>query len=202
MEYEEPTMMTVPDFFNHVDRVRADMQARGVFTVYFEHETLTPNNIRGTWNDAPANTIPKVGDVLTLNHMGYYGCPGIWQVTKVKELASGTAYQVTVADLPEKPRRPLDDDSFFTIHRSPSAPDTVFVQATRNDGTGSRWSFRIEALGPADATLKVTLYSDAFHAFAEVPDVFLALESVDPRTVDEVADLLLKLGAHWSGDQR
>lgn len=51
--------------------------------VYFMHDTLTPHNVRGTWDDVLA--VPSVGDVLTVE-MGYYGARVEWTVAQVEWL--------------------------------------------------------------------------------------------------------------------
>lgn len=90
--------MTLPEFFAHVDDVKADRLARGVRKVYFQHDTLTPLNVRATWDDIPLAEVPKVGDVLDLPGFGYDGADGRWRVAKVAENGT-TSYVVTMTDL-------------------------------------------------------------------------------------------------------
>lgn len=90
--------MSLPEFFNHVDAVHAGRLARGVRTIYFQHDTLTPNNIRATWDDIPVENVPRVGAILALRGFGYDGADGQWKVTRVDENGA-TSYVVTMTDV-------------------------------------------------------------------------------------------------------
>lgn len=90
--------MTLPEFFDHVDAVHADRIARGVRRIYFQHDTLTPNNVRLTWDDIPLAEVPQVGDVLDLSGFGYMGADGQWKVARVEENGA-TSYVITMTDI-------------------------------------------------------------------------------------------------------
>lgn len=74
----------------------------GDINVYWQHETLTPTNVRaasyGSDHDSGC-LIPDIGDVIHDFH-GYMGEPITVRVTKVDMTGQGvTAYMVTVADV-------------------------------------------------------------------------------------------------------
>ncbi len=90
--------MSLPEFFDHVDAVQADRLARGVRKIYFQHDTLTPRNVRATWLNIPVAEVPQVGDVLDLPGFGYHGVDGQWRVARVDENGT-TSYVVTMTDV-------------------------------------------------------------------------------------------------------
>ncbi len=90
--------MTLSELFNHVDAVHADRLARGVRKIYFQHDTLTPTNVRATWDDIPVENVPRVGALLALRGFGYDGAGGQWKVARVDENGS-TSYVVTMTDV-------------------------------------------------------------------------------------------------------
>lgn len=74
----------------------------GDINVYWQHETLTPSNVRaasyGSDHDSGC-LVPDVGDVVDGFH-GYMGKPTKVKVTKVEETGQGVrAFVVTVADV-------------------------------------------------------------------------------------------------------
>lgn len=198
--------MSLEQFFDHVDDVQEQMRARGIVTVYFQHDTLTPGNVRATWEDHPVAELPKVGDVLVLPHAGFYGSPGHWRVKDVEILASGAGALVTMTDLEEKPRRELPDGSYLEIarwdHTRPGfhtgmTPDISVIARTPNDG--GRWEFAVEGVEiHGEVFPRVCLFHDGWKAFEEIPDFFAALTSNQPGSLEEVTALLLQLGAVWA----
>ncbi len=93
----EPTM-SLPEFFDHVAQVQDDRIARGVRRVYFQHDTLTPHNVRGVWEDVPLDAVPAVGDVLDLAGFGHDGVDGQWRVAAVAPNGP-SAVLVTMTDV-------------------------------------------------------------------------------------------------------
>lgn len=78
---------SLEQFFDHVDQVQADMRARGVVTVYFQHDQLTPGQVRATREDVPIRDVPEEGAAIDLPHAGYMGAPAHWRVKRVEWLA-------------------------------------------------------------------------------------------------------------------
>ncbi len=91
--------MSLDEFFDHAAQIQSDRIARGVRRVYFQHDTLTPHNVRGVWEDVPVDRLPQTGDVLELGGFGYDGEDGTWRVAAV--VPNGpSAVLVTMTDLP------------------------------------------------------------------------------------------------------
>jgi hypothetical protein len=63
-----------------------------MMTVYFIHDTLTPGNVRRSW-DNPIG-IPHVGDTVT-GEMGYMGARVVWTVARVEWIDGNDGQSVT-----------------------------------------------------------------------------------------------------------
>lgn len=74
----------------------------GDINVYWQHETLTPGQVRAADYGTPHNSgtlLPDVGDIIREFH-GWMGEPISVTVTKVESIGQGVeAYRVTVADV-------------------------------------------------------------------------------------------------------
>lgn len=99
--------MDLAQFFAHVDDVQTRMRADGLVTVYIQHDTLTPGNIRATLEDTPVASVPKAGDILDLPNAGHMGVAVRWRVARIEPLASGVAVIAHCEDAP--PPTPVHD---------------------------------------------------------------------------------------------
>lgn len=90
---------TVEDMFRDADQAHAAMRQRGVVRIYFQHETLTPHNIRATREDVPVRDVPAIGQIVELRGAGYDGADARWVVTGEQWHAGGPSLTLTCADL-------------------------------------------------------------------------------------------------------
>lgn len=97
--------MTLPEFFTDVACQMNAMREAGLVTVYFQHETITPGNVRFTWEDHPIREVPEEGDLICHPHAGYWGTPARWHITKIQWLA-GPGVIAHCASFAENPAAP------------------------------------------------------------------------------------------------
>lgn len=89
---------TVEDFLDDRAASIEDRVKRGVRTVYFLHNTLTPGNVRATRQNIPLADVPKVGQVVDLPGAGLYGADVQWRVDDVEDTGPA-AYTIYCKDL-------------------------------------------------------------------------------------------------------
>lgn len=88
--------MTLPEFFDHVTVIQEDRRRRGVVTVYFMHDELTPSTVRGVWEEHPLSEVPNEGDLLNVE-MGYMGALVCWRVARRQDMP-GAAVTLHMTD--------------------------------------------------------------------------------------------------------
>jgi hypothetical protein len=82
------------------------------------------------------------------------------------------------------------------IRARPGVPAEVYVFASKKgDGGGSRWGFSIIEKDLAGPAIKVEVFEDAFAAFTEIPQFFVALARNQPNHMATVYALLRASGA-------
>lgn len=91
--------ISLEQFFADVARQQHNAVRRGTVTVYFMHRTLTPTNVRATWNDVPVSKVPEQGTVLDMPGAGYMGADARWRVVEQQWLASNAGVTLFVDDV-------------------------------------------------------------------------------------------------------
>ncbi|MDQ0376530.1 hypothetical protein [Amycolatopsis thermophila] len=73
----------------------------------------------------------------------------------------------------------------------------INISASADTGRdGVKWDFTVQEHHLAGRpALQVSLFDDAFAAFTDVPELFAALAAEQPRTLDQLRNLLDRLGA-------
>lgn len=69
----------------------------------------------------------------------------------------------------------------------------VMVQLACRDG-GVKWEFRIDEHDLGGSTLQIHMFADSWQAFADVPELFVALREQQPRTLTDLRAVLTGLG--------
>jgi hypothetical protein len=153
--------MTLTEFFGHVAEVDDGMRRAGLVTVYFMHDTLSPGNVRFTWDDHPVRKVPEEGDLITSPHGGYMGTPVRWIATKVDwhSGAGATVHCESFAPRDGAPWLDWQDHPGYGCWTRVKDDGSRALTLMRNEETGTGWHvvLAFEAGGKPDhAELRIT----------------------------------------------
>ena len=78
-----------------------------------------------------------------------------------------------------------------------SGPEIGIAASGEGSGGGVAWEFAVEEvdLGSHGKVIRLRIFDDAFAAYSQIPEFFAALDSEKIGSLDEVRDLLDRLGA-------
>ncbi len=74
-------------------------------------------------------------------------------------------------------------------------PPTIGVHATDDDGS-AKWEFQLSEHDYNGSCIQLSLFSDAYAAFGDIPEFFEALRDEKPASLAHVRAILDRLGAH------
>ena len=88
----------------------------------------------------------------------------------------------------------VNGEAWYTHAVPPEArTEGIMIQRACRDG-GVAWEFRITEHDLSGATLKLSMFGDSWQAFADVPELFVALREQQPCTLTELRAVLNGLG--------
>jgi hypothetical protein len=87
-----------------------------------------------------------------------------------------------------------DEAWWSRVPGQPADHPHLMVQVVSRDGVVA-WEFQVDGYGLSGPVTRVTMFQDAYAAFAQIPEFFEMLAGQQPVTLTEVRDILHALGA-------